>query len=431
MQTVPLRHLIYLLLVAVLPAACTLATPMSTHPSIAPAVAPLGTSPLVAGPARLESASASRSAILEADVRPAGTAPGDLGVLPVEPNASAVAPMETRGWLQTVSPTALLVEPTEDSPRYGTLPAASYVKLMDRSPGWVFVMFGGDSEGRAPGPAWVRASALAEPSTAPRWAKNHQVTQIWRGPADTEGGSWLPQWAWLELMGEERSGRIRVRTPGDGRYTAPGEGWVAFADIGPVQSPMTFELPRAYPLTLGSDVLRVKVPYRTQLDGNPWAEANCGPTALSMVLEGRGLEVTSGDVRKRVLDAQGVWGHDSGVYMESLAEVAHQYGLRVFGLRDRNGSLQTWSVEAVRAQLQLGRPVILQVAFRGLPGREGALYGGDHFIVVYGTIGHDYLYHDPIDSDGPGFDRLMTAAHLQHAMNATDPRYTHAGFALG
>jgi hypothetical protein len=355
----------------------------------------------------------------------------DLKLPPVEPKITPPASSETRRWLQSLAPTALLVEPSEDSPRYGILPTASYVKLLDRSADWLFVMFGGDSEGRAPGPAWVSASDVAEPSMPPQWAKNHQVTQLLRGPFDIEGGAWLPQWAWLELMGEERNGRLLVRTPGDGRYSAPAEGWVTAADLGPVQTPMATEVPRAYPFTLGPDVLRLKVPYRTQLDGTPWAEANCGPTTLAMVLEGRGLEVTSGQVRKLVLDAQGLWGNDTGVYMEALAEVASQYGVRVIGLQDHSGSLRAWSVEEVRAQVQLGRPVILQVAYRGLPGRERALYGGDHFIVISGLVGDDFLYHDPINSDGLGFDRLMTSAHLQRAMNTSDKRYAHAGFALG
>jgi hypothetical protein len=414
MHPLPLRHLIYLLLVAVLPAACTLAPPVSTHPILAPAVMPRGGAPVGALPAVASAGqpamTGAQAAVPAADLPPVPLASADLKLLPVE---AKTAPGETRRWLQSVTSTALLAEPSDDAPRYGTLPAASYVKLLDRSAGWLFVMFAGDSEGRAPGPAWVHASDVAEPSVAPRWARNHQTTQLWRGPSDTGGGTWLPQWAWLELAGEERKGRLLVRTPGDGRYMAPAEGWVAAADLGPVQTPQATEIPRAYPFTLGPDALRLKVPYRTQLDGTLWAEANCGPTVLSMVLEGRGIEVSSGQVRKLVLDAQGVWGHDTGVYMEALAEVAGQYGLRVVGLRDRNGPLRSWSVEEVRAQVQLGRPVILQVAYQGLPGRERALYG------------------DPVNSDGVGFDRLMGPAQLQRAMNATDQRYAHAGFALG
>jgi hypothetical protein len=434
MHMIPVRHLLYLLLVAVLPAACTLTPPVSTtYPMFAPVAGPFhGASVAVRpAPAAMEALPANRSGESAIEWPAAPVASADLKIAQFEPKAAPTAPSETKRWLQTLAATPLLVEPSEDSPNYGTLPSASYVKLLERAAGWSFVMFGGDSEGRAPGPAWVRTSDLTEPAVTPQWARNHQVTQLWRGPVETEGGTWLPQWSWLEVTGEERNGRLQVRTPGDGRYTAPAEGWVAGADLGPVQSPQPTELPRAYPLTLGPDVLRLKVPYRTQIDGTPWAEANCGPTTLAMVLEGRGIEVASGQVRKLVLDAQGIWGNDTGVYMEALAEVAGQYGLRVLGLRDRAGQLRSWSVEEVRAQVQLGRPVIMQVAYRGLPGRERALYGGDHFIVISGLAGEDFLYHDPINSDGLGFDRFMSPAHLQRAMNATDHRYAHAAFALG
>jgi hypothetical protein len=49
---------------------------------------------------------------------------------------------------------------------------------------------------------------------------------------------------------------------------------------------------------------------------------------------------------------------------------------------------------------------------------------------VTGLVGENFLYHDPVDSDGVGYDRIMTTAELARAMQATDRRYTQAGFAL-
>jgi len=47
------------------------------------------------------------------------------------------------------------------------------------------------------------------------------------------------------------------------------------------------------------------VPYRSQLDGTPWAGANCGPTSLSMGLGAFGINVSPTEARRQVLNAQG------------------------------------------------------------------------------------------------------------------------------
>ena len=40
-------------------------------------------------------------------------------------------------------------------------------------------------------------------------------------------------------------------------------------------------------------------------------------------------------------------------------------------------------------------PVIVQVRYRSLPGRGGAYYFGDHYILVTGVVGDGFLYNDP------------------------------------
>jgi len=178
-----------------------------------------------------------------------------------------------------------------------------------------------------------------------------------------------------------------------------------------------------------SGVSRILVPYRSQLDGAPWAGANCGPTALGMGLGSLGINVSSTELRRQVLNAQGIWGNNVGSLIDALVRVAASYGARPIGLFDGN-RIAKWSLEDVREQLRAGRPVIAQVRFRALPGRAGVRYFNDHYIILTGLSGESFLYNDPVDSDGPGADRLLTAAQLEAAMNASDQRYAYAAFAL-
>ncbi len=174
---------------------------------------------------------------------------------------------------------------------------------------------------------------------------------------------------------------------------------------------------------------RIVVPFRSQLDGTPWAGANCGPTALGMGLESLGVKVSSTELRRQVLSAQGMWGNNVGTLMDALAKVASANGARPIGLFE-GGRIAKWSLRDVREQLQAGRPVIVQVRFRALPGRAGVRYFNDHYIILTGLSGDNFLYNDPLDSDGPGGNRLMTPAQLDAAMDATDKRYAYAAFAL-
>ena len=172
------------------------------------------------------------------------------------------------------------------------------------------------------------------------------------------------------------------------------------------------------------------VPYRSQLDGTPWAGANCGPTTLGMGLGSLGINVSSTELRRQVLNAQGMWGNNVGTLIDALARVASSNGARPIGLFDGNNRVARWSLDDVRQQLRAGRPVIAQVRFRALPGRAGVRYFADHYIILTGLSGESFLYNDPLDSDGRGADRLLTAAQLEAAMNASDQRYAYAAFAL-
>jgi LysM repeat protein len=241
----------------------------------------------------------------------------------------------------------------------------------------------------------------------------------------------LPAGVRLERMDGFRGGRIQVRDPGDGRTRQAMTGWVQASDLDVARAPVTRELPLAYPADTAMDIAHVFAPYRSQLDGSPFAEANCGPTAVGMALDAFGVSVPPRQLRAAALDAQHMYGNGVGTLITALAQVVEQNGLSALDLRDDSGALHRWSLDDVRDQINQGHPVIVQVRYRSLPGRGGAYYFGDHYILVTGVVGDGFLYNDPIDVDGLGWDRVISGATLNVAMNASAGGYAHTAFAVG
>ena len=50
--------------------------------------------------------------------------------------------------------------------------------------------------------------------------------------------------------------------------------------------------------------------------------------------------------------------------------------------------------------------------------------------MVSGVVPDGFLYNDPIDVDGIGWDRVMSGERLRVAMDASDRRYAFAAFAV-
>jgi hypothetical protein len=126
-----------------------------------------------------------------------------------------------------------------------------------------------------------------------------------------------------------------------------------------------------------------------------------------------------------------MYGNGVGTLITALAQVVQQNGLSALDLRDDAGALRRWSLDDIRAHIQQGHPVIVQVRYRSLPGRGGVYYFGDHYILVTGVAGDGFLYNDPIDFDGLGWDRVISSAALRVAMNASDQRYAYTAVAVG
>jgi LysM repeat protein len=264
------------------------------------------------------------------------------------------------------------------------------------------------------------------------WLSARHVTNLYK-TAGAAGASLhqLPGGARLERLGGVTNGRIQVRDPGDGRLRQAMTGWVDAIDLDVGRAPTTRELPQAYPADTAMDIFHVFAPYRSQLDGSPYAEANCGPTAVGMALDAFGVSVPAKQLRTEALEAQHMYGNGVGTLITALAQVVTEHGLSAMDLRDESGGLRRWGLDEIRAHIQAGHPVIVQVRYRALPGRGAAYYFGDHYIVVTGIVGDGFLYNDPIDIDGLGWDRVISGATLQAAMNASASAYAHTAVAVG
>jgi hypothetical protein len=184
-----------------------------------------------------------------------------------------------------------------------------------------------------------------------------------------------------------------------------------------------------------TDEQTLSVPYRSQLDGSPYARANCGPTALSMVLAYYGIDASPWDLRVRSMIAQHSWVDDDGgysdrygVFVYNLATAAETFGMRADGLWLREGNhvdrLRAWQAGDLRKEIDRGRPIIVQVLYRELPGNWRSRVQEDHYVVVHGTFGTDFVYSDPLD--GPA--QLISETDLLRAMSDSSSPLT--GFAL-
>jgi hypothetical protein len=186
----------------------------------------------------------------------------------------------------------------------------------------------------------------------------------------------------------------------------------------------------------GGSSVALPVPYRSQFDGNPYEDGDCGPASMGMILAAYGQALPTMQIREYVNEVQGTQGvYGAGSFIESLWDTAAHYGLKPAGLfagaRGERGktSLRRWTLGELRRELDAGRPVVPQVWYRGLPGRESRPYNGDHFVVLVGYDADVVIYNDPVDKDLPGANRRMTWAELDKAWRNSD--FPYAGFSVG
>lgn len=376
------------------------------------------------------------------------SAPTPLPTLVVVPTLSptgaallaSVKSDRTARWVMNHIETPLRSGPEDSSLVFTQLPQWSTLKRIESRPDWLQVQYGGDGDTRQPGPGWVKASDVGGVDPPVVWLKSARSGRVWSAH-DSSGKRVvdIPPSTLMEVIGpdELQGTRVHVRLPGDGRAVPPTQGWVDGDVLARTRTPSVGDLPWAYPADLRADV-RINVPYRTQLDGSDFAGSNCGPTVLGMALETFGVNLAPPDLRGQVLNTEEFdpTNTDAGSYIWALARVAQNYGLQTRGLYEGDGAgLHQWTVDEIRDSVRQNNPVVVQVVYRGLPGREDSAYYGDHYIIITGLIGDDFLYNDPIGGvaahEGPGYDRLMTASQLRRAMRASDSGYSYTAFSVG
>jgi hypothetical protein len=178
-------------------------------------------------------------------------------------------------------------------------------------------------------------------------------------------------------------------------------------------------------------LLWLGVPSRTQYDGTPFQSANCGPSALGMILEAYGLRLPTAQLRDYSNYLQGTYGYDDGIALDYLAQIGKRANLNPVGLYRAEGGYRRWTVEDVRASVLKGYPVIALVVYRNLPGSGG--YGGNinHYVVISGLLGNDFLYNDSAFGGGGAKALVITPDELERAWAGADiPRHAVA-FGIG
>jgi hypothetical protein len=348
-------------------------------------------------------------------------------------SATAIEP--TSFWAKTKRETTIWSGWDTNAKDFAKIAADLTVQVREFRGPRAFVYFSGDNKGHKPGEVWIDRADLADVAW-PRWARARRATVLRASPDHgSEELLQLQRGSYIETTGETRSRWTQAFFLVDRR---PGEwavGWVDGLDLmlprGEQDEISNYMLTRTTVLTSTPEVW-LTVPYRTQLDGSSYADANCGPASVAMALDAIGKRDSLESLRSAALQLQDIAGcDDCGTYIQHLAAVAESRGAATFGLRDDPETFHRWTLDEIRQQLRQERVVIPQVKFRPLPGRNKAQYWGDHYIVVVGLAGNSFIYNDPVDSDGRGYGRLISAEGLERAMAGANGEFARAAFAVG
>ena len=348
--------------------------------------------------------------------------------------AAAIEP--TAFWAKTKKETAIWSGWDKNAVEFAKIAPDLTVQVFEYRGPRALVYFSGDSKGHKPGEVWIDRADLTD-MPWPRWARAKRLTALRSFPeAESETMLQLTRGSYVETTGETlgrwaQAFYLTDRTPGEWAV-----GWVDGLDLvlprGEQTEISSYMLTRTALLT-ASPELWLTVPYRTQLDGSSYAEANCGPASVAMALEAIGKRDTLANLRTSALKLQDLNGNcdDCGTFIQHLANVAEMRGASTYKLRDDPQTFHRWTLDEVREQLRLQRVVIPQVKFRLLPGRSKSSYWGDHYIVIVGLAGNSFIYNDPIDTDGRGYGRVISAEALEAAMAGAHGEFSRSAFAVG
>jgi hypothetical protein len=314
------------------------------------------------------------------------------------------------------------------------IPQTTTVRVLDRSGSRFRVFYSGDEEAKRPGEAWIDSADTAE-AAWPKFVRTRFSTLLRTGPSEAAAVALaVPPRTYLEVL--ETSGRdwAHVYLPARHDNGEPLDAWIDGEDVyATPRDPseyVEYSLTRELMHHQTPDVW-LRIPYRTQLDGSSYEAANCGPTVLWMALQRKISSLpTPAALRAATLSWQDMDEcDDCGVFIEHLAFVAEEHGIRTIGpFENEEGAFHRWTAEEIRSQLRQGNAVIPQVMFRYLSGREKSDYWGDHYVVITGYIGDRFIYHDPVDTRGPGSSRTISTERLMKAMEYSD--FPYAAFAV-
>ena len=323
-------------------------------------------------------------------------------------------------WVQAQDKTRLFAAPAPDAPAEVEIPRASYLRVLEAREDWLQVSFAGDGSDRPASTAWIQRGAEAIATVdAPRFVTSTRDVQLWSAENGGEPLATVPRLATLELADVERNGRVGVRVEAPDQA----EGQLAWVDWEAVAGTRPFaerSVPWQRPFSPFANEVRLEVPYRTQLDGSLSAASNCGPTSVGMVIEAFGTAVPTAQLRSLAMRSMGIRDPFSGTTLESLRDAAEAYGLQGLDLKE-NGRYKRWTLDDVRAHLRAGHPVIPQLRYRLMPGREWVWVTYDHYVTITGFVGDDFIYNDPVTLNGKG-ERTMSSQQLLRAwMNSDAP----------
>ena len=328
-------------------------------------------------------------------------------------------------WGQAIADTPLHVQSDSASPSFEFVPRGSPLRVLQADGNQLQVYYGGDGHAHEPFQGWLAAKDVVD-APAPKWVQAKQQTRLWAGPSgDTGNTTMLPKGSVLEVIGAEGK-RLHIYYLGDGLSHDVAEGWVHATNLVPAGPMLAAEKLGAEVLTK-SDVASLrsgagvwlKVPYRSQFDGSPSADANCGPASIGMAIQYyRGAASTS-EIRAVAERMQGTSDPESGFAIEYLGDTVDHFGLKSVGLL-AGKNLRRWTLDDVRTRLSQGHPVIPELRFRLMPARSGSEYSEDHYVVLTGMYGDNFIYNDSVDSDGLGYGKVMSAEILQRAWGSSD-----------
>ena len=230
-------------------------------------------------------------------------------------------------------------------------------------------------------------------------------------------------------LGDRGSGRTRI----EALSASEGSAAVAVTAPGGVSETRTAPAPTTSSPAISPPLLisnaehegdgggnHLRVPYRSQFDGSTFEWGNCGVSAISMAMEFYGVTVSTHEVRLSINQKTGNWDTKIGVDWRYLKQALEERGFRVNGPYAPRSGYLTWTLDEVMAEVEQGRPVMLLVHYRTLPGHEEDEWIGDHYILVLGRAPNgDIIYHDPGFPGDEGAYMKIDQERLERAWSKT------------